>query len=673
MMCGIAGYYSASRDVVGTEEIIGMTRALARRGPDDEGIALIAPEIEVSRHLVTDATAPGVEGEEPIESAADWPHRIALGHRRFSIIDLSPAAHQPFRTSDGSICLAFNGEIYNYVELRRELEGLGHSFGTTSDTEVLAEAYLEWGTEAFSRFCGFWALALYDARRRGLLLARDRIGKAPLYIARSRGRLWWSSEITSLITGAGPTVASVNDKAIANFVVRNWRDVHDQTFYRDITTFPRASFAWVDKDGSLKATRFWSLPITRLDESEISEKEAATQLRDHLAEALRIRLRADVPVGFELSGGMDSSALLAIAASRGSKLRAFTMGYPGQDADEVAYARKAWERYKANVEFTISEQRLEDFFQRADYMVGRMGEPFHSPVLLSNQQIWADMKTRGIRVSINGAAGDELLAGYAGVYFIPYLWTLLSSRRVRRFHYEATSFSERPADPFSRGYFIRALKAVNSGLQTAGLRRLAFASARAHRRALDAGLTSLLEPDFRPVVGLEELLREEMTDWRMNYWMRSGNQSFMSLPIEVRFPFLDHRVVEFAFSLPPGYLIRDGWMKWILRRATEDILPSETTRRAIKVGFPFPLGPWLQESKAQFFSIMRGTEIPAIDLNRFEEAYDHVSQADPALAWRIMSVSLWWKKCVLGEQLQGNTSKTQIAAPAAQQSVTLGR
>jgi asparagine synthase (glutamine-hydrolysing) len=652
-MCGIAGYCSLARDALATEEVVRMTRALAGRGPDDEGITLLAPDRQASRDLVTRATASGVLVKERIEEAAEWPHQIALGHRRFSIVDLSPAAHQPFWTSDRSVCVTFNGEIYNYVELRKELEDLGHSFRTTSDTEVLGEAFLEWGAEAFSRFCGFWALALYDARRRGLLLARDRIGKAPLYVARSGGRLWWSSEIPSLITGAGPGVTSVNDQAIANFVVRNWRDVHDQTFYEEITTFPRASFAWVAEDGNLAPTSYWSLPTNRFSEREISQGEAAIELRERLAEALRIRIRADVPVGFELSGGMDSSALLAITASGGEKVRAFTMGYPGLDADEVPYARKVWELYKDNVEFNISDQHLEDFFQRADYIVGRMAEPFHSPVLLSNQEIWADMRARGMRVSINGAAGDELLAGYAGVYFVPYLWTLLSRGRIGRFHREATAFSEDPAAPLSPAYLTRGLKAVNSGLQTGGLHRLAFAAGRMQRRAFDAGLNRSLEPEFRPVVGLEGLLREEMTDWRMNYWMRSGHQSFMSLPIEVRFPFLDHRVVELAFSLPPGYLIRDGWMKWILRKATEDILPIETIRRPTKAGFPFPLAPWLQESKARFFSIMWGTEFAAIDLKRFEETYDHVSQTDPALAWRMISVSLWWKKCVLGEPLHG--------------------
>lgn len=651
-MCGIAGYCSLSRNVVGTREIVSMTRALAGRGPDDEGVTLLAPDKEASRDLVTEATASGVSVTESIAAAADWPHRIALGHRRFSIVDLSPAAHQPFWTSDRSVCLTFNGEIYNYVELRKELEGLGHSFRTTSDTEVLSEAFLEWGTAAFSRFCGFWALAMYDARRRCLLLARDRIGKAPLYVARSGGRVWWSSEIPSLITGAGPEVTTVNDQAIANFVVRNWRDVHDETFYEGITTFPRASFAWVTEDGRLSPTIYWSLPTERFTERQISQDEAALELRERLAEALRIRIRADVPVGFELSGGMDSSALLAIAASGGAKLRAFTMGYPELDADEVPNARKASERYKNNVELNISEQHLEDFFQRADYIIGRMAEPFHSPVLLSNQQIWGDMRAHGMRVSINGAAGDELLAGYAGIYFIPYLWTLLSHGRMGRFHHEATAFSENPVAPFSGAYVTRGLKALSSGLQMAGVRRLSLSSARTHRRALEAGFNPSLQPEFRPVVGLERLLREEMTDWRMNYWMRSGHQSFMSLPIEVRFPFLDHRVVELGFSLPLGYLIRDGWLKWILRKATEDILPTETTRRRTKVGFPFPLAPWLQQSKGRFFSIMRGTEIAAIDLKRFEETYDHVSRNDPPLAWRIISLSLWWKKCVLGEQLQ---------------------
>jgi asparagine synthase (glutamine-hydrolysing) len=142
-----------------------------------------------------------------------------------------------------------------------------------------------------------------------------------------------------------------------------------------------------------------------------------------------------------------------------------------------------------------------------------------------------------------------------------------------------------------------------------------------------------------------------MTDWQMNYWMRAGNQSSMSLPIEVRFPFLDHRVVELGFTLPLGYLIRDGWMKWILRQATRNLLPPESTFRTTKMGFPFPLAVWLRRSKAEFFSAVRGTDVPAIDLNRFAQSYDQLSVVDPAMTWRLMSVSLWWKKCVLQETL----------------------
>jgi asparagine synthase (glutamine-hydrolysing) len=403
--------------------------------------------------------------------------------------------------------------------------------------------------------------------------------------------------------------------------------------------------------GQFDVARYWSLPTSRLAASEISHDEAATELRDRLAEALRVRLRADVPVGFELSGGMDSSALLAIAASGENRLQAFTMGYPGTDADEVPYARLAAERYPGYVQLTVSEQRVEDFFQRADYIVGRMAEPFHSPVILSNQQIWKDMSLRGMRVSISGSAGDEVLAGYASIYFIPYLWTLLSSGRLRQFDRELTSLSEEPAGRFSRRYVLSTLKSLSHGLQAAGLSGLGTSRGRRRRRAVDAGLNTDLVPERRPVAGLEGLLHEQMTDWQMNYWMRAGNQSSMSLPIEVRFPFLDHRVVELGFTLPLGYLIRDGWMKWILRQATRNLLPPESTFRTTKMGFPFPLAVWLRRSKAEFFSAVRGTDVPAIDLNRFAQSYDQLSVVDPAMTWRLMSVSLWWKKCVLQETL----------------------
>ena len=646
-MCGISGYSSYTGSIASAREIEAMTRALEHRGPDDEGIALIDPESGRAFDLRTRDTAQGVALATPERRGGGGPkpHRIALGHRRFSIVDLSPAGHQPFWTADRSVCVSFNGEIYNYVELRRQLENLGHVFRTQSDTEVLACAYLEWGTAAFERFCGFWALALYDARRRQVLLARDRVGKAALYLAKLRGRIWWSSEIAGLAAGFGDALLTVRPQAVANFVVHAWRDDGDQTFYSEVESFPRASFAWLQADGSFSPQRYWAIPRQRLREEEITPEEAAGELRARLAEALRVRLRADVPVGIELSGGMDSSALLAIAASNGHDLNAFTIRYPGSGADEEPFARMVWERYKDRVAFNVCEMPTQDFFESEQSTlaaVRRMGEPFHSPSMLANQQIWRDMRAQGIRVSINGGAGDELFAGYSGVYFEPYLWELLRSGQFARYQHEATSCSEAPAKPFGKAWLGRLWRTAHFGLD---LRRGATRAAGPWQRAVRAGLNEGLAPDERAPLRLDELLVEQMGDRQMNYWLRSGHHSHMGIPIEVRSPFLDHHVVEHAFQLPASYLIRDGWFKWLLRRATEDLLPDEIVWRASKRGFPFPFATWLRDSKPHFFSLVNGLasdlEVSGIDLARLRVQYDEMVRTDPRMLWRLMSVCLW--------------------------------
>lgn len=651
-MCGITGYFSIDRDVASDDVIRRMTRAVSHRGPDDEGIVLLNTAAGLVRNLRTDATAPGVVDVVPAGDGTAFPHRIALGHRRFSIIDLSPNAHQPFWSTDGSICVVFNGEIYNYVELRVELEQLGHHFRTTSDTEILAEAFLEWGTDAFSRFVGFWALSLYDARVRRLLLARDRLGKASLYIGPLDGKLWWASEIKGLLAGAGPAIQEVRDQAVSDFLIYSWRDVYEKTFFAKITTFPRASFAWIEPDGSYEPVRYWSVPASRMSENDISPDEAARGLRERLSEAVRVRLRADVPVGFELSGGLDSSTLVALGASQRDRISVFTIAFPGTSADEEPFARKVHERYAANTTYNIVQHQTEDFLDHADYIVGLMDEPFHSPNVLSIQEIWRQMQTQGIRVSIKGDAGDELFAGYPGVYHAPYLWDLLERGELRRLHQECTSFSEQPSKPFSPAYLRRIGRVLAAGSRLyGGSPRRALARARAMRRVASAGFRSRVGPQSPKVTRLHDILLERIGDWQINQWMRIGNLVSMGVPMEIRAPFLDHRVVEYAFTLPTGYLIRDGWLKWILRHAMKDHLPPEIIWRTNKVGFPFPYRHWLTSSKERFFSMIEGTDVPYVDLAVLASRYDQLVERDPLLVWRFIMLSLWWKKCILGEQL----------------------
>lgn len=645
-MCGIAGYL-AEDDVRDGRTLLAMTRALAHRGPDDEGLAWLHPPTGRGVSAGTEATARGAACDGDWHEFEAMPHRVGLGHRRFSIVDPSVAGHQPFRSADGRLWLTFNGEIYNHVELRAELEKGGRRFRTATDTEVLVQAFEEWGTEAFERFTGFWALALYDARRGAVLLARDRLGKAPLYLARYGGRLWWASEIKALVAGAGRQALRVRPQAVSDFVVHGWRDIDGRTFYEGIESFPAASHAWLRTDGPFHVERWWELPRARLRERDLSPEEAAAGLRARLDEALRVRLRADVPVGVELSGGVDSSALVGLAAAAGRPVRAYTICYPGSDADEQHWARQVAERYPEQVDYRVVSHAPEDFFAGADAYVAHMEEPFHSPNMLANQAIWRAEAEQGVRVSIGGGAGDELLAGYPSVYFQPFLASLVRSGRLVRLAREAAAYSEAPVARGSRAQLHRMRLAFGRALrESLPLRERARARAAFAARMAGLPVRELPEPHRRPLSGVESLLREQMGPWKLAYWLRSGHTNHMQVPVELRAPFLDHRVVEYAMGLPVGVLIRDGWHKWVLRKAVEDLLPPQIVWRRRKTGFPFPYEQWLGESRERFFAALGDSEVPWIDTAALREAWAPLARSRPRELWRMMSVCLWWRRCV---------------------------
>jgi asparagine synthase (glutamine-hydrolysing) len=446
-MCGISGYFSHSGITDDTGTLRAMNRALSHRGPDGEGLFFLRRDTGETRSFVF--------GRTPLTPAAlpEWradcriPHDAAFGHRRFAILDLSPGGHQPFLSEDGACALSFNGEIYNYVELRRELEGAGFAFRTAGDAEVLLNAYRHWGVDGFGRMNGFWALALWDGKRKQVLLARDRLGKAPLYVAHTRGRLWWSSEIKGLMAALGREAFAPRPEAASLFLRAGLRDWGNRTFFQGIATFPAASHAWIESNGEMDPHRFWRPPQKRLRPSDLGEKEAVAELKARLQTAVEIRLRADAPVGLELSGGLDSSAIAAACASaRGGetpRLSAFTVGFPGTSWDEEPFARKVAGHWPSRFDFQVLTPNFGDVLGGLDNFQSGMDEPFHSPNMVLNQEIWRRMASAGIRVSLNGAGGDEVFAGYGSEYFGAFVRSLLAQGRIGATVREMSQFSER--------------------------------------------------------------------------------------------------------------------------------------------------------------------------------------------------------------------------------------
>jgi asparagine synthase (glutamine-hydrolysing) len=625
-MCGIAGLINLDGGRVEPRLLKSMADAIHYRGPDDEGYVLINQAASRYQAYSGPASPESVRSAHPsLDAAGDFAASIGLAHRRFSIIDLSADGHQPLFSQDGSCCVVFNGEIYNYIELRAELEQRGVRFRSQSDTEVLIQAYQMWGTDCFPRFNGFWALALYDFRKRQLILSRDRLGKKPLYWTRAGSRVYFASEIKSLLQV--PEVArarKVNEEAVWHWCVDGRRDLNNATLFNGIESLPAACWTVVDKDFPRRIQTFWEVPRERMREADISVPEAARRVREALDDAVRIRLRADVPLAIELSGGMDSSTVLALAARHyPGRLTAYTVKYPDAYWDEEPFARLVANRY--NVDHRVLEPELGGFWRQLMDFTYLQEEPYHSPNMHVSQVIWSRMRADGTKVTLTGAAGDELFAGYADYHWKVQIENLARGRWGHLLA-NARHWTDRPRGLIGLARelvaalhlrpLVRGIKETFPALDNQYIRGIATPRKLYHELMLSAWL------------------REEVVNTRIPYWLRSGEKNYMGIPFEARSPFLDYRVVELATRLPTTYLVRHGWHKWILRKAMEDSLPADVVWRRVKMGFPYPYDRFFAESRSVIDLILAEARNPYIDIDRNERLRTN---------WNTLSFILWYE------------------------------
>jgi len=625
-MCGIAGFIDVAGHAIDPALLKRMTDSIRHRGPDDEGYVLIDQRSGYRKtYAGVDSPADVRQALPPFEAeAATMPINIGLAHRRFSIIDLSSGGHQPFFDIDRTCCMVFNGEIYNYVELREELERRGVRFATHSDTEVLLEAYKAWGTDCFVRFNGFWAVALYDFRSRRLILSRDRLGKRPLYWARAGSRIYFGSEIKALLQI--PEIAErkkVNADSVWHWCVDGLRDLDNQTFFDGIQNLPAATWTVVDDGFPAKVQTYWKLSRERLSEADISVDEAARLVRETLIDAIRLRMRADVPVAFELSGGLDSSTVLALAAkTQTERLRTYTVRFADPRWNEEPFARAVAQRY--NTDYRVIEPELDGFWNGIGAFTALQEEPYHSPNLQVSQSIWSMMRSEGTRVTLTGSSGDELFAGYSRYYWKAQLENLRHGRFSAVLD-NARNWSERRHNVGEVGREIVKLM---------GMRRLAR---QVKKRFHHLDTDYLLDPHPRDqyyASTLTEWLHSEITNTLIPYWLMSGDKTLMGVPFEGRCPFLDYRMVELAARLPITYLIRHGWHKWIVRKAMERDLPEDVVWRKVKMGFPYPYEQFYSRYRPIIETILNSASNPHVDLKRKSALRGN---------WKALSFILWYE------------------------------
>lgn len=588
-MCGIAGIVATDPNrPPPMEEVAGMLRLLAHRGPDGEGIA---------------AGAGGV-----------------IGHRRLAILDLSEAARQPFPSEDGRVWSAVNGEIYNHAALRRELEGRGHRFRSATDSEVVVHLYEEHGPEAVARLDGMFALAVWDARRRRLLLARDRFGKKPLYLHESSAGIAFASEIAALLALAfvpsEPDPAALSHFLTFRFVPAPF------TGFRALQKIPPAHwFAWEDGRSTLR--RYWAPPepLTEAagpaDESSAAAStgsprprsfdEAAGQLRERLREAVRRRLQSDVPLGLLLSGGLDSSAIaVEMARLCGGGFDTFSAGFAEEDYDESSLAARVASRLGSR----HHEIRLQpDAASSLPGLVLRAGEPFADSSLVAVEALARAVRPH-VTVALGGDGGDEVLGGYDR-YRALVLAGLLGERparlAARLTGSSADGFSFLPGGTAGRRNFAgrarRFLEALGSdplGRNEAWLacfdeeakRRLAGSSTREPGPAEDS--LSLLRSCYPPSgTPLERAMHADLLRTLPDRMAFKLDTATMSVALEVRCPFLDTELVEWGARLPGRWKVSPMRGKRLLRRAYASELPAGVLKGR-KAGFGLPVDRWLR-------------------------------------------------------------------------------
>ena len=645
-MCGIAGIVAS--ELLTPEDRLCLPRmrdVIAHRGPDDAG-----------------------------EYQDD---RAALGHRRLSIVDLA-AGHQPLSNEDGSIWIVFNGEIYNHGDLRPGLESAGHVYRTRSDTETIVHAYEQWGDSCVEHLRGMFAFAIWDAPRRRLLLARDRLGVKPLYWAQTGGRLLFGSEIKSILE-SGLVPAEADESRLPELLSTRYLS-GAETLFKGIHRLLPGHILVFEETGAT-ISEYWDVPAGRHDDrlASISDHDAVRQFRELLEHAVRIRLMADVPLGMFLSGGLDSSAIAALMAGMIDRpLQTFSVAFKQRAYSELEYARQVSRAIKADAHEIVIDDH--DFFGALPRLIWHEDEPIAHPSSVPLYFV-SELAREHVKVVLTGEGSDELLAGYAkypkalvnwraaaayGVLPHPVRsWIAdtvvpLLPRAMRR--YARRSFVSVPRTPEAMFFdnFAAIGLARQHDLLTA---RFADPSPAAvygpSREYYDA-------PNGSSTV-LDRLLYADLKTYLVELLMKQDQMS-MAASIESRVPFLDHKLVEFAASLPPRLKLRGFTTKWILREAVRSIVPPEILSRP-KMGFPVPFGLWMRghwsgvarDVLLDSRSRQRGIVEPAA-VERLIAAHQSGAADGGDALWSLLNLELWYRTFIDGDGIQ--TLATPAAAPA---------
>jgi asparagine synthase (glutamine-hydrolysing) len=622
-MCGIAGLLSPD----GVEEgvLAAMNASLSHRGPDDHGLWLAR------------------DGKDPA-----GPSTVGLAQRRLAIIDLSPLGHNPMPRANGRLCITYNGEVYNFQALRKELEALGETFRSQSDTEVVLAAYDRWGPACLDRFVGMFAFALWDAARKRLFFARDRVGKKPLYYARYAGRLAFASELKAFLKD--PDFPREIDPEALSLYLRFGYVPAPFSIYRAARKLPPAHFAlWAPATSSLTIERYWDpVALARQGPLEIPDQEAEERLDALLTDAVRLRMIADVPLGAFLSGGIDSSLVVALMRESGAPaVKTFTIRFENPAFDEADHA--------AAVARHLGTEHSEEVCTAAamrdvvDTLPDMLDEPFADSSAIPTYVV-SRMTRRHVTVALSGDGGDELFFGYPRYALNARARWLLDSPPtvregvarvasafpVRRLRRAAEVLRHDDADRYLR--FVAWFRSD----EVAALTGRPVPPYPAYVGA-NGGMADFPAAERPPVVDLVTYLPEDI--------LVKVDRASMAVGLESRAPLLDHRVAELALRLPLSMKWRGGTTKWLLRRLLHRRVPRTLLDRP-KMGFGVPLSDWLKGPlRGRMEALLAGPALRTLALDERSacglwEAFRSGRELRASALWALFALLSWterWK------------------------------
>jgi asparagine synthase (glutamine-hydrolysing) len=601
-MCGIAGILSRNHAPLDDALLRAMTAAVAHRGPDGDGFY--------------------VDGA------------VGFGHRRLAIIDLTDDGRQPMSYLDGRLVITYNGEVYNYVELREELERAGYVFRSHSDTEVMLAAYARWGPDCVTRFNGMWGFAIHDRARNVVFCARDRFGVKPFYYVETPEHFAFGSEIRQLLPFL-PRVAA-DRSSLVDFIMTNAADHSPATFYAGVKKLPAGHTLTYDLSTARhEIRRFYSIRM-REDVARLEREEAVEQFRALLTDAIKLRLRSDVTVGTCLSGGLDSSSVATVAAglytpASGQPFSAITAVSEEERTNEARYAEVVANH--SGMAWLTTRPTYDDFVESLPEVVRAQEEPFGSTSLTMQYFVMKTARANGVTVLLDGQGGDETLLGYEK-YYASYIVTALRRHGIGA---ALAAMQETQKNNANMGPLNIAKYLI--GGTVAPARWLFYC--RRHDYLRDTPPMPERIREFAHACWDEFALQElEIRSTNLPLLLRYEDKNSMAHSIETRLPFLDWRLLETSLSLPGEYKIREGWSKWVLRQAMAGRIPDEIAWRKNKLGFESPESLWLERHRPAMRPAVLGSRLLAelCDMGRLGQKYEDL---EVRTRWRLYSVALW--------------------------------